>query len=506
MSKTQNLGIITSYGYAIAGGYVGTVEEYERYLASLPSYRDRAEAAAISAEASADSAASVVGGVETQVEIARTQATNAANSATAASQAAEGVSTYATAAAASATQAAASATTAADSATAVLESVDDAHDYAQSAIQSAQQAATYATNSASSSSSAATYATNAQTAETNARAAKNDANTAADAATASAIASQSWAIGGTGTRAGENTNNAKYWSDQAQAVVGLGDFTGASASSGGSRGLVPAPIAGQENAFLRGDGTWSTSTAGTASNIDYSNTVSGLTSTTVQGAIDEVYAASQSAMENAYESTDTLETTIADNDYIPFYDVSEHATKKILRSNFTVTVDSALSVTSTNPVQNKVITNALNAKADASSLSTVATTGDYSDLTGTPTLALVAMSGSYDDLLDLPSLGAAAAKGVATTVDTSTDLVTSAAVNTALSNKADKPTVLKKTMAAGSTTVTFTGIPTSGDYIVDFFNSAGIAYTAIAPSSGSVTLTYPSQSSAIDVYCKIEEV
>ena len=34
---------------------------------------------------------------------------------------------------------------------------------------------------------------------------------------------QSWAVGGTGTRPGEDTNNAKYWAQQAQAAIG-GDF------------------------------------------------------------------------------------------------------------------------------------------------------------------------------------------------------------------------------------------------------------------------------------------
>ena len=51
-----------------------------------------------------------------------------------------------------------------------------------------------------------------------------------------------------------------------------------------------------------------------------------------------------------------------------------------------VTVDSALSTTSENPVQNKVITGALNNKADTSSLSTVATSGSYSDLSNKPSI------------------------------------------------------------------------------------------------------------------------
>lgn len=51
-----------------------------------------------------------------------------------------------------------------------------------------------------------------------------------------------------------------------------------------------------------------------------------------------------------------------------------------------VTVDSALSTTSQNPVQNRVITNALNDKANSSDLAAVATSGSYNDLTNKPTI------------------------------------------------------------------------------------------------------------------------
>ena len=54
-----------------------------------------------------------------------------------------------------------------------------------------------------------------------------------------------------------------------------------------------------------------------------------------------------------------------------------------------ITVDSALSTTSTNPVQNKVITSALNAKANTSSLANVATSGSYNDLSNKPTIPTV---------------------------------------------------------------------------------------------------------------------
>lgn len=50
------------------------------------------------------------------------------------------------------------------------------------------------------------------------------------------------------------------------------------------------------------------------------------------------------------------------------------------------------------------VTTAISGKADSSSLATVATSGQYGDLTGTPTLATVATSGSYNDLLNPPTI------------------------------------------------------------------------------------------------------
>ena len=53
------------------------------------------------------------------------------------------------------------------------------------------------------------------------------------------------------------------------------------------------------------------------------------------------------------------------------------------------TIDSALSTTSTNAVQNKVINTALGTKANTDDLSTVATSGSYNDLTNKPTIPTV---------------------------------------------------------------------------------------------------------------------
>ena len=56
----------------------------------------------------------------------------------------------------------------------------------------------------------------------------------------------------------------------------------------------------------------------------------------------------------------------------------------VIESGSQITVDDALSTTSTNPVQNKVITGALNNKANSADLATVATSGSYNDLSNVP--------------------------------------------------------------------------------------------------------------------------
>lgn len=64
-------------------------------------------------------------------------------------------------------------------------------------------------------------------------------------------------------------------------------MTGATSQADGAGGLVPAPEAGDEDKFYKGDGTWG-DVAGSAEDIDYDNTESGLVADNVQGAIDEV--------------------------------------------------------------------------------------------------------------------------------------------------------------------------------------------------------------------------
>ena len=75
------------------------------------------------------------------------------------------------------------------------------------------------------------------------------------------------------------------------------DMVGATASAAGQHGLVPAPSAGNDDEFLRGDGTWSTplnttySFSGTTDGFDVTPTTNGTTGTTQEVRLTHVNAA-----------------------------------------------------------------------------------------------------------------------------------------------------------------------------------------------------------------------
>lgn len=119
------------------------------------------------------------------------------------------------------------------------------------------------------------------------------AQSASDASSGATLA-ESYTHGGTGTREGEDTDNARYYMEQAKAVSAVDiattekagivkpdgttitvdedgtlhgqskvdEMTGATAEKDGTSGTVPAPTAGQEGLFLRGDGTWAKASGG----------------------------------------------------------------------------------------------------------------------------------------------------------------------------------------------------------------------------------------------------
>ena len=112
--------------------------------------------------------------------------------------------------------------------------------------------ATYNNNAKYYAGEAADSASNASTSETN-------AGLSESAAAQSEEDAEAWAVGtrnGVPVTSGDAAyhNNAKYWADEASGTVN--DMTGATSSTAGVHGLVPAPAAGDNTKFLGGDGTW----------------------------------------------------------------------------------------------------------------------------------------------------------------------------------------------------------------------------------------------------------
>lgn len=130
---------------------------------------------------------------------------------------------------------------------------------AQSA-QAAQSAASTATNAASSASQSATSASGS--------ASQAQASAAAAAQSAASVdginkTAQSWAVGGTGTREGEDSNNAKYWCESAQAIAGGG------VTSFNGRGGIVKPQKGDYTAEMVGaDASGAAAAAVSAHNED----------------------------------------------------------------------------------------------------------------------------------------------------------------------------------------------------------------------------------------------
>lgn len=124
------------------------------------------------------------------------------------------------------------------------------------------------------------------------------------------------------------------------------DMKAATSSAAGTHGLVPAPAAGSQGKFLRGDGTWQTPTNTTYN--DATQSTHGLMSTADKTKLDGIAAGANKT-----------------------------------------TVDSAMSTTSTNPVQNKIVKAELYKKSNTGHThgSADITSLDASKLTGTIDIA-----------------------------------------------------------------------------------------------------------------------
>ena len=177
-----------------------------------------------------------------QVQSAAAQSATAAKNAQDAAEAAQGKAEDAQAAAETAQAKAEAAQSKAETAQSKAETAQGKAESAQSAAESAATSASGSASAAASSASAAALSEDAS-AEYEA-----GAKTAAASAAANGKLSESWAVGGTGTRTGEDTNNAKYWAMAAQGAAGGGvtSFNGRSGAVTPKTGDYTATMVGAD--------------------------------------------------------------------------------------------------------------------------------------------------------------------------------------------------------------------------------------------------------------------
>lgn len=97
---------------------------------------------------------------------------------------------------------------------------------------------------------------------------------------------------------------------------------------------ISLPSDGQALLYNNTSGKWENGdVAGSAADISYDNTSSGLTADDVQEAIDEIDSNLDTLDGKVYKTDDSTETTIASDDLLPIYDTSATASKKITVAN-----------------------------------------------------------------------------------------------------------------------------------------------------------------------------
>ena len=299
---------ITAYGIAVKHGFQGTEEEWLKSLKGdggepiVIRYDETAQQLQWKYESDTQwqellSLNELQGDVVSQTLAAAQNAKTAAEAAQSATEtAAQTTGADAAAAksgAATATEkaaaAAASAKTATDAAGEAQTAESSAKGYASTSGTNATAAAQSATDARSAKAAAETAASTATSAKTAAETAKTGAvsaqskaqsaqakaeGAAADAEESAAAAAQSatqvaansktaesWAVGGTGTREGEDSNNAKYWCESAQAIAGGG------VTSFNGRGGIVKPQKGDYTAEMVGADA-SGAAAAVQSNLD----------------------------------------------------------------------------------------------------------------------------------------------------------------------------------------------------------------------------------------------
>ena len=361
------------------------------------------------------------------------------------------VSNFNATGAASAAQSAAAAAQSASDAASAKTAAEQAEDDTEALITSAQtivsDAQTYAGEAATSANTASTAA---NTATAQAAIASQAASTAAGYAQNVdnfAKTAKSWAVGGTGSRQGEDQDNSQYYSQQAHTseINAAASETAAAASEANAAASETAAAASESNAATSESNAASSETNAAASESNAATSASNAASSESNAATSETNAAASATA--AGESEDDSEAWAwgkIDGVDVPATHPAYHNNAKYWAdaasggvsgvSSFngrsgnvtSQSGDYAANIVEFDPLNNALISTTVQdaieeVQGNIEALATVATTGSYNDLTNKPTL------------------GTAAAKDSTNAVtQSSTDLVESGAVYTALDDKMDK--------------------------------------------------------------------
>lgn len=275
-----------------------------------------------------------------QVQSAAAQSATAAKNAQDAAEAAQGKAEGAQAAAEAAQTKAETAQSKAETAQSKAETAQGKAESAQSAAESAAASASGSASAAASSASAAALSEDAS-AEYEA-----GAKTAAASAAANGKLSESWAVGGTGTRTGEDTNNAKYW-----AMAALGAAGGGVTSFNGRGGAV-VPKQGDYTAAMVG-----------ADVQGAAQTVQGNLNTHAENTIKHITAAERTAW-NGKQNALTFDTTPTEGSTNPVTSGGVKAALDDVQSG--LVLDDTPTANSSNLVKSGGVKSALDLKQDKS--------------------------------------------------------------------------------------------------------------------------------------------
>lgn len=353
--------------------------------------------------------------------------------------------------AASAAQSAAAAAQSASAALAAQAAAEQAEDDAQALITSAQtivsDAQTYANEAATSAGTASTAANTATAQAAIATQAATQAGTYAQNVDSFAKTAKSWAVGGTGTRQGEDTDNSKYYSQQAH------DSEINAATSEANAAVSEANAATSETNAAASKSAAATSALNAAqseANASTSETNAALSASSALNSANNAAtsetnaAASESNADSSSEDSEAWAWGKVDGVDVPPSHPAYHNNAKYYADQASGGVSGVSSFNARTgnvvPALGDYAANIVAFDNTGSSLQSTTTQGAIEEVQGNvDALSTVARTGSYADLTNKPTLGTAAAKDSTNAVtQSSTDLVESGAVYTAMDDKMDK--------------------------------------------------------------------